>query len=76
MVVRQWMQEAHVDALATQEARLISLALDPVGEDDLSESFMGPTGKGVNGMEAGGVGWVFKKPWAGRAGLEKVAKAA
>ena len=28
MVVRQWMQEAHVDALAIQEARLTSLALD------------------------------------------------
>ena len=51
------------------------MALDPVGEDDLFESFMGPTGKGMNGMEAGGVGWVFRKSWAGRAGLKKVAKA-
>ena len=61
MVVRQWMHEAHVDALAIQEARLTSLALDPVGEDEPFESFMGPTGKGMNGREAGGVGWVFRK---------------
>ena len=26
-------------------------------------------------MEAGGVGWVFRKTWASRAGLKKVAKA-
>ena len=75
MVVRQWMQEAHIDALAIQEARLTSLALDPVGGDDLFESFMGPTGKGISGMEAGGVGWVFRKTWADKAGLKKVAKA-
>ena len=30
---------------------------------------------GVKGTEAGGIGWVFRKPWADRAGLKKVAKA-
>ena len=64
MVVRQWMQEAHIDVLAVQEARLASLALDPVSGDGLFDSFMGPTGKEANGMEAGGVSWVFRKTWA------------
>ena len=77
MVVRQWMQEAHIDALAFQEAQLTSLALDHVSGDGLFVSliFMGPTGKGANGMEAGGVAWVFRKTWASRAGLKKIAKA-
>ena len=75
MVVRQWMQEAHIDALAIQEAKLTSLALNPVEGDELFGSFMGPTGAGENGMEAGGVGWVFRKSWADRAGIKKVAGA-
>ena len=43
--------------------------------DEFFESFMGPRGEEENGMEAGGVGWVSRKPWADRAGLEKVARA-
>ena len=64
MGVRQWMQEAHVDALAVQEARLTSLSLNPVGGVEIFESFMGPTWKGTNGMATEGIGWVFRKSWA------------
>ena len=45
-----------------------------MGGDAIFESFMGPTRKVTNGMEAGGVGWVFRKSWD-RADLKGVAKA-
>ena len=73
VVVRQWVQGAHIDALATQGARPTSLALGPVGGGDLFEPPMGPTGEGASGVGAGGVGWAFRKAWANKAGLKEVA---
>ena len=54
MVVRQWMQEEHIDALATQEARPTSPALGPVSGDELFELCLNRSWDPLGGAR---VGW-------------------
>ena len=69
-MVRGWMVDEGVDALAVQEHKLLMHEGGPSGGDDMFMTFMGEAGVGKSGDPAGGVGWIVRREWADRVGFQ------
>ena len=68
-MVREWMVDEGVDALAVQEHKLLMHEGVPSEGDEMFMTFMGKAGVGKNEDPAGGVGWIVGREWADRVGF-------